>query len=432
MWYLAWAPTAIEVGQTPLLTDRLNAPDGANLMWNTPSPLPSLVLAPLTRTLGPILTYNIAVLAAITLSGLACFAALRRYTKGELGPLIAGALYALSPYVASHTTLHLDLIYVWAAPLFLILIDELVVRRRYRPEWLGVAIGLVAAAQLLTFEELLATCAVAGAVLVVVLAAIVHERAAILGAARRMARAAIPAFVTFLLIGGYPLAVQFTGPQQIHAAVQPTTVFSTDLLNVILPTSYQLLAPDSVTAISKHFSGLFHEATGYLGLPLLVALAWLVIERRRDRRVIVAAAVGLVMLIFSLGPELHVGGDSWHVPMPWLPIGGLPLLEHALPGRLTLYTWLAVAGLVAMAIDHAVTLGARQAGLRLAALGLGLVFVLPAPASSSTTPVPPFFARWSQEGIADSDIVLFAPWFTNGAGADPMLWAAVAQARPRM
>ena len=29
-------------------------------------------------------------------------------------------------------------------------------------------------------------------------------------------------------------------------------------------------------------------------------------------------------------------------------------------------------------------------------------------------------------------MILFAPWFTNGAGADPMLWAAHAESRPRM
>jgi hypothetical protein len=432
MWYLAWAPTAIQRGETPLLTDRLNAPDGANLMWNTPSPLPALLLAPVTRAVGPILTYNIAVLLAITLSGLACFAALRRYTDGALGPLIGGAVYALSPYVASHTALHLDLIYVWAAPLFLIILDELLVRRNHRPEVLGIALGVIAAAQLLTFEEVLATCAVAGAVLTVVLAIVVHERAAILVSARRMLRALLPGLATFLVMGGYPLAVQFLGPQQVHGAVQDTSLFSTDLLNVILPTPYQYLAPDSVTSISRGFSGLYHEATAYIGLPLLVVLGWVVIARRRDRRVVVAAATGLVMLILSLGPQLHVGAESWHVPMPWLPIGSLPLLEHALPARLTLYMWLAVATLVAVAVDRAVALDGRRGALQLAAIGLALVFILPAPASSSTTSVPAFFAAWTQQGIADDDIVLVAPWFTNGAGADPMLWAAVAQAQPRM
>jgi hypothetical protein len=432
MWFIAWSPTSLELGQSPLLTDHVNAPAGANLMWNASFPLMALMLAPLTLAVGPMLTYNVAVLAAIALSGLACFAALRRYTNGPLGPLVGGALYALSPFVTSHTALHLQLINVWAPPLFLLILDELVVRRRYRPELLGVALGMVGVLQLLTFEEVLATSAVAGALLIVVLAAVVHERTAILASTRRLLRAALPGLGAFLLIGAYPLGVQFLGPQQIHGAVQDTALFSMDLLNVILPTPYQLLAPENATSISRHFSGLYHEATGYIGLPLLAVLAWVVASQWRDRRVLVAAAMGLLMLVLSLGPELHIGGESWHVPMPWLPIGSLPLIEHAIPGRLTLYTWLAVAVMVAIAVDRAAALDLRGAGVRLAAIGLALVFVLPVPASSSTSPVPTFFASWEQQGIPDDEVILFAPWFTNGAGADPMLWAAIANARPRM
>jgi hypothetical protein len=118
--------------------------------------------------------------------------------------------------------------------------------------------------------------------------------------------------------------------------------------------------------------------------------------------------------------------------MPWEPIAGLPLIEHALPGRLTLYAYLAIAGLLALWIDHALGLQLRRAAMRLAAAGLALVFLVPAPASSSTAEVPPFFSRWADQGIANDEIILFAPWFFNGAGADPMLWAAVAESRPRM
>jgi hypothetical protein len=88
--------------------------------------------------------------------------------------------------------------------------------------------------------------------------------------------------------------------------------------------------------------------------------------------------------------------------------------------------WLAIAVVVAIGIDHALTFpGRRQAGVRLAAIGVALVFVLPVPANSVTAPVPAFFRDWSQQGIGRDEVVLFAPWFTNGAGADPMLWAAV-------
>jgi hypothetical protein len=432
IWFLAWSPTAVELGQNPLLTDRLNAPDGANLMWNGSIPLLALLFSPITRAGGPILAYNVAVVLAIALSGLAAFFALRRYTAGPLGPLVGGALYAFSPYVASHTVLHLNLINVWAPPLFVVLLDELVARRRYRATVLGAGLGVLGAIQLVTFEEVLATSALAGLVLVLVAAAVVRKRDAVMEAVRRLLWAAPAGLATFLLLGAFPLAVQFFGPQQIHGQVQPPAVFSTDLLNIVLPTDYTLLAPQPVTEITKEFSGLHHEATGYIGIPMLLVLGWIVIDRRRDRRILVAAVTGLALLVLSLGPELYVNAESQVAWMPWAPIADLPLIEHALPGRLTLYVFLAIAAMLAIAIDQAAALGRRAATLRLGAIGLALVFLVPAPAKTSTHDVPAFFRSWDRQGIGADETILFAPWFTNGAGADPMLWAAIAEARPRM
>jgi hypothetical protein len=88
--------------------------------------------------------------------------------------------------------------------------------------------------------------------------------------------------------------------------------------------------------------------------------------------------------------------------------------------------------MLAIAIDQAATLGRRPAAMRLGAIGLALVFLVPAPAKTSTHDVPAFFRAWDRQGIGADETILFAPWFTNGAGADPMLWAAIAEARPRM
>ncbi|MDT4944547.1 MAG: hypothetical protein QOH14_1280, partial [Pseudonocardiales bacterium] len=134
----------------------------------------------------------------------------------------------------------------------------------------------------------------------------------------------------------------------------------------------------------------------------------------------------------SLGPTLHIAGVSTGWPLPWWPLSHLPLLEHALPGRLTMFMWLAIGGIVAIAVDGALRRPARSALPRLVALGAAVALCLPAPLGSSTIPIPPFFERWSEQGIAADDIVLFAPYFTNGAGAAPMIWAATAGDEPRM
>ena len=214
-------------------------------------------------------------------------------------------------------------------------------RRRSRPAFVGAGLGLLAAVQILTAEELLATSAIAATVLAIVLALLAPDRAALVDGARRIAAAAVPAALVFALVAGPALAVQFLGPQRVHAAVQDPAVFSTVLLNVVVPTPYQLIAPPLGTEISRDFSGLFHEATAYLGLPLVLLLVGIVVVRWSDQRIRVAGVVGLVMLVLSLGPVLHIGVDAMAIPMPWSAFRQLPLLEHVLPGRLTLFTgWL--------------------------------------------------------------------------------------------
>ena len=169
------------------------------------------------------------------------------------------------------------------------------------------------------------------------------------------------AIPTFLLLAGWPLAAQFFGPQRISRQVQDPATFSTDLLNLVLPTPYQLIAPAAATRLSREFSGLYHEATGYLGLPLLVLLIVVIVGQWDDLRVRVAGITGALMLLLSLGPWLHIGTAPLHIPLPWLALGKLPLLEHVLPGRFTVFVWLAVAVVVAVVITRATRLAPRRA-----------------------------------------------------------------------
>jgi hypothetical protein len=432
IWFLRWVPTAIGQGLNPFLTVQINAPTGVNLMWNSLAAPIGLVLAPVTVLAGPVFAYNVAIVGAIVLSALAAFVALRRYATGLAGPLVGGAVYGFSPYIASHAALHLNLVAAWAPPLVLIVLDELLIRRRRGPVALGMALGVLAGLQLLTSEEILATGAVAAAVFAGILVVVTRDRALIAAGTRRVARAFLPALAGLLLVAGLPLVIQFLGPLRIGGRVQDTALFSTDLLNLVLPTRYQLFAPEAATRISQEFSGLYHEATAYAGLPLLVILLLVVARRWADLRIRVAGLMAAAMLVLSLGQTLRVGGLDTGLPLPWLPISLLPLLEHAIPGRLTLYMWLAIATIVAVVVGELVARRPTHAAPRLAVLGLALALALPAPLSSSTVEVPEFFRSFDRQGIDDQAIVLVAPHFTNGAGAAPMLWAAVAGNRPRL
>ena len=430
IWFLQWLPFAVRNGADPLFTTMLNAPDGVNLMWNSAmTPLGVLAVLP-TMVGGPVFAYDVMIVLALALDGWLAWLVLRRYTPGAVGPLLGGLVYTFSPYLVSHAAHHLNLTTAWAPPLFLLVLDELLVRRR-RPPWLwGIALGLISAVQLLASEELLATSVVSAGVLVLVMAACRPRKIA--GGLRRLVLALVVATLTFLPLAARPLWMQFAGPQRIDGSVLSPAGFSTDLLNLVVPTPYQLLAPAAATGVSRHFSGLFHEAGAYLGLPLLVLLVVIAIRRWSDLRIRVPFLVALVLLVLSFGPYLLVGGDATGLPMPWLPLSLLPLLDNVITARFALYVWLAVAVIVAVETDEWLLLPWRRAIPRLAVLAAALVLVVPAPIGSSTVPQPAFFARWAAQGIGTDETVMVAPYFTNGAGAAPMLWAALAGDAVRM
>ena len=260
----------------------------------------------------------------------------------------------------------------------------------------------------------------------------VQRRSQIRAALPRLATALAFAALTLGILGAWPLSVQFLGPGRITEGLIDLREFSTDLLNPVVPTRFQLFAPPEATRISADFSVLTHEAGAYLGLPLIVLLVVIVIVGRRDVRVRTAAAGGLVLLVLSMGGHLIVGGVSTGIPLPWLVTSGFQLVENIVASRFVVFTWLAVAVLVAYGIERARRGPVRQAAPRLAVIGLALLVVLPAPLRSTTSDVPAFFARWDREGMRPDATILFAPFFRNGAGADPMLWAAIAGDEPRM
>lgn len=428
IWYLGWTPHALANGLNPFFTTQIGAPAGVNLMWNTSMPLLGLLGWLPAKIGGPIFGFNVLLVSGIALSGSTAWLAIRRWTGDGPGPVVGGAVYAFSPYVASHAAIHLNLATAWVPPLFLIVIDELLVVRRRRPSQAGVALGLLSFIQLMITAEMLATSVVAAAVLVCVLAFARRDgrvAARVREALRRLVPALGIATTTFLVLAAWPLVTQFFGPQRIKDQVQDPKLFSTDLLNLVVPTSYQLIAPPAAARVSHEFSGFSHEATGYLGLPLLIILVAAAVRHWGDLRIRVASVTATLLLVLSLGSWLHIGKDALPVPLPWWLFGKLPLIKHVLPVRFTLFVWLAVAVILGIVIARATRLPPRPAARWLVAIGAALVLILPAPLDRMSSYTPVYFRTWASHHIGRDETVLVAPYFIDYAGrAAPMLWAA--------
>jgi hypothetical protein len=431
VWFLKWDQLSLAHAHSPLVTAYLNVPGRVNLMWNTSVVVPGLLFAWVTAALGPVFTFNLLMTLALALSAWSAFLVFRRYVASQVAAGVGGLLYGFSPYMVGHALGHLHLVLAVTPPLVLALLDEILVRQRTAPAWLGVALGVLAAGQLLTAEELLASellVATAALALLVVLYGR-HVRAHVAYTARAMAVAA----VVCLALAAWPLYVQFTGPGRPHTSIQPPGVAVTDLANLVVPTRLQQFAPAGAVALSDRFTGNLSEWDGYLGLPLLVLLAGVAVRWWRRPLVRVASLLALGLAILSLGPRLHVAGRVTRVHLPWRAVEAVPVVYDLLPNRLMLYVFLLAGLLVAVFADAVGRLAERRRrALGTAALVLALVPLLPrSPAPSTSLAVPPFFTQ-AVRRIPQGGVSLVAPFAHYPPSVAPMLWQAQSGMRFRM
>jgi hypothetical protein len=221
-------------------------------MWNTFMLLPGALLTPVTLLLGPQTALNVFMTAGFAGSSLAMFAVLRRWEVSTPAAALGGAVYGFSPAVLHSAIGHYDLQFAVLPPLIvdagLRLATGRVSARRG-----GLVLGLLVVAQLFITEEILAVTAIAGIVMVAVLAA--SRPRAVRGAVRRVAAGLGVAAGVTLVIAGYPLAVQFFGPLRQHGSPFMLDYFKNDLSSFVVPSSYQLFHTTGSAAAAARYQG---------------------------------------------------------------------------------------------------------------------------------------------------------------------------------
>jgi hypothetical protein len=409
MWFFAWWPHAIVHGLNPFISHAMFAPEGVNLTWSAAMPGPSILLAPVTLTAGPVVSWNLIELAAPALSAWTAFL-LCRHVTGRVGPsLVGGYVFGFSPYMLLNLTGAPNLAFTALLPVLVWLV-LLRIARRISPRWFVLATAVALAGQFSVSTEVLATATLFGAVALVLAAAL---EPAVRPALRETAGLLVLAYVAAAVLVS-PFLYFFISGQHYPAGA---TNFNADVAAYVLPSPRM-----AITRHSPAFAGA--DTQPYLGLPLialLVACAW-----RGGRRriawlpVLVLVAAGLC----SLGSHVVVGGHRTAVPGPWWVLGRLPFLHYAIPVRLALYVALAGAVMTAMFLSGEPAAATADRGTRFAGAwrwGLALlavVFILPDVGNAAwDTPVrdPAFFAHGTyRRYVTSSDRVLTIPaWGPN-------------------
>ncbi|MDA8193838.1 MAG: hypothetical protein M0Z53_07565 [Thermaerobacter sp.] len=364
MWFLGWWPHALAHGTSPMSTPILWAPSGINLAWTTSVPGLALPFLPVTRAVGVVTAYNLAMIAGLTLSAVAAFLLVRALSGSALAGLLGGYVYAFSPFLMGQFDGgHLN--WVWAAMPPTIALAAL---KRWRGDWSAsltiLMVTWAVAAQFLWSSELFATT------WVMAIAAIVISWPFQKSAGRENWWRTVSALAAGGVLGTFlvsPLIVYMILHPGSPSGLSPAR-FAITPLNLVVPTRLTI-GGSLFTGISRLFPGQLVEQGGYVGLP---ALAWLLSGRKWQRRQPIRRTLAIffwVAAVFAMGPGLPL--KHFTVPLPWVVATHLPLLRHALPDRLMIFAFLALALLLGLFIaDHAISAVYRGAVAMLVGISL--------------------------------------------------------------
>jgi hypothetical protein len=361
-WFFRYAATAVAHLRLPALTtDGMNAPQGVNLMWNTPMLLPGVLLAPLTLLAGPQVSLTLLMTAGFAGSATAMFAVLRRWDVSVTAAATAGLVYGFSPALIQSAQGHYDLQFAVLPPLIIDAILRLATGHsatgqggtgRRAAARCGAWLGLLMAAQVLIAEELLFDAGIAALVLLAVLAAARPRAAA--GRAGDVLAGACAAAVVAGAVAGYPLWEQFLGPVRQHGSPFIADHYKNDLAGFVRPSSSMLLHTRGSAAFAAAFQGRLPEYLAYLGWPMLIVVA---VAAAVSWRLLAARAVAVtfaVLELLSLGGTLLAGGHehAW-LKLPWYWVQSLPVAGSAIPDRFSILADGAAAALLALGLDAA-------------------------------------------------------------------------------
>jgi hypothetical protein len=366
-WFLRYDATAVAHGRLPaLVSAAMNAPQGINMMWNTSLLLPGVLLAPVTLLLGPQTALTVLLTAGFAGSAASLFLVLRRWDVAAGPAALGGAVYGFSPALLQAGIGHYNLQFAVLPPLIIdaglrlcLGVPPLASARRKpfgsrlpSPLRGGVWLGLLVTAQLFTGEELLLLTGIAGLLIVAVLA-LGRPRAVPARLGPAAAGLGVATAVT-LLLAGYALWVQFFGPLTQRGSAFLPDFFKNDLTGFVTPSGYLLFHTTASAAAAARYQGGPSEYLGYLGWPLIAALAVAAAACWRRPAVRAAAVTLAVMELLSLGAHPLISGTVHPgVTLPWRWLENLPVLGTALPDRMSIVADGAAAALLAFALDRA-------------------------------------------------------------------------------
>jgi hypothetical protein len=425
-YFLVWATRVVTKFENPFLLTHMNVPDGVNMMANTPAYGLTIPLVPVTLLLGA--QFSFALMTVVALAGTATawyWFFSRHLVTSWTAALIGGAFCGFGPGILAQALAHPNIAAQFVVPLILAQLVRL--REPGRVVRHGVLLGLLVTYQAFINEEILFFTALC-CVVFFGYWALGHRAEAKEAARPFLTGLGIAAGVAGVLLA-FPLYMQFFGAQAYHGMWDGAQWFGADLRSYATFSSVTIAGSPSNARFAQDAA----EQNAYLGWPLLVVTALLIVALWRRPLVRAVFVTGVVAFLLSLGPRLIYDTHRSHLRGPYELLFHLPLFDSVIATRWALVLIPLVAILLALWLDT--TLGAaRQAPpqrvrlMRMFALGLVFVALLPLVPRrihiAGPLPIPQFFTsgEWKQY-VPDGRTVVPVPLASNAQGEEPMRWA---------
>lgn len=427
-WFLA-TDTRVLLGEHGLVSDRLNVPDGMNMMVNATSLTLGFLLAPVTLTLGAPVAFAVITVGNVAATAIAFYLLFAR-TLGlhRAAAAVGGAFTGFAPAMVSQSNSHWHMTALWLLPPIVWSLIRLVRAAGAHDQRRIVTSGLWLAALVVVHvflgEEVLYLAALT---MLLLAGAYALMR-------RQWARRVAPGFLagmaiatgTATLVLAYPLWVQFAGPGSVPNGPFPPGYYSADLLSWPAFSPLSLAGSEEAARLATGPA----EYNTFLGWPLLLVAVGCVIWLWRHPIVRACVVAGVIMGLLSFGPELVINQVRTGVPMLYSFLTWAPVIDAALPQRYAMAWVPLLAFLLALALDRARSLPNWTRFAVPAAVAVSLLPLVPTPLpTEERAPVPEFITggHW-RDCVAPGGGVLVPVPLPTPPEPEPMRWAAAANA----
>ncbi len=389
-------------GDNPFFSDRLNVPDGVNMMANTSVLALSLPLAPITHWLNA--GVSVALLLTLGLAGTATawyWVLSRHLVTSRLAAWIGGLWCGFAPTMISHANGHVNFVNQWVLPF--ITWQVLRLREPGRAVRGGVILGLLIVVQVFINEESLLFTALALGVFVLAYAVLAPAQAK--AAARPMLAGLGVAGVVALGLLAYPLWYQFFATGNYHGQPFAPDQYATDLASIAGFARQSLAGNAELTrqmSVSGTEDNMFFGPIGLVMVIAAVVVLWRSVAARA------AAISAFVLLIASMGPTLVVFGHRTGFPLPFGLVSHVPIIDLVSVTRFAMVPATIAGVLLALATDRLPRFTPRGRRLWQVGLVLALVPLFPKPLPTvQGDPIPPFLTQgtWRQYVTGDRTLV---------------------------